>query len=141
MEIAASAHHGQSDKFGQPYILHPMRVMARVNSPQAKIVALLHDVVEDSATTLDDLRASGFAPEIIDAVALLTKVDDEEYTGYVSRLAHNKLARTVKMADLEDNMDLRRIPALTESDLKRLQRYHWAWVFLNEIENSNGAGS
>ena len=132
--IAVDAHTGQVDKYGQPYILHPVRVMSRVESPDEKIVAILHDVVEDSDRTLDDLRKEGFADDIINAIGLLTKGADEAYTDYVSRLAHNRLARRVKLADLEDNMDLRRISALTDNDSKRLQRYHWAWQFLREVK-------
>ncbi|MGB5106123.1 MAG: HD domain-containing protein [Candidatus Zixiibacteriota bacterium] len=139
-EIAASAHRGQVDKYGQPYILHPIRVMARLDSIESKIVAILHDVVEDSEITIDDLRAHGFSDQIIEAVILLTKGEDQDYTQYVSRLAHNPLARAVKLADLEDNMDLRRMTTLTDADFKRLQRYHWAWLFLNEIKQSGKHG-
>lgn len=132
--IAIEAHAGQLDKFGQPRILHPMRVMSRVETSTEKIMAMLHDVIEDSDRTLDDLRGEGFAEETVNAVDLLTKGTDESYTDYVSRLAHNGLARAVKLADLEDNMDLRRISTLTDSDTKRLQRYHRAWQFLREVK-------
>lgn len=121
------------DKYGQPYILHPLRIMSRVESEVEKIVAIMHDVIEDSDRTLEDIRQEGFSDEIVTALALLTKGQDEAYTDYVSRLAHNSLARKVKLADLEDNMDLRRVPTLTEMDTKRLQRYHWAWLFLKEV--------
>ncbi len=132
--IAALAHAGQVDKHGQPYILHPLRIMMSMTTEPEKISALLHDVIEDSDLVLEDLRAEGFSEEILTAVQLLTKGEDENYTEYVSRLAHNRLARTVKIADLEDNMDLRRIISITDEDLRRLQRYHWAWHFLSEVK-------
>lgn len=132
--IAARAHAGQSDKYGQPYILHPIRVMMRMRTGKERIVAMLHDVVEDSDVSSDDLRTEGFSGEVIEAVILLTKGPDQSYTDYVTRLAHNPLARAVKLSDLEDNMDLKRIATLSEADNKRLQKYHWAWQFLSEVK-------
>lgn len=132
--IAVRAHAGQTDKYGQPYILHPIRVMMRMQTGTERIVALLHDVVEHSGISREDLRAEGFDGEVIEAVALLTKNPDQSYTDYVTRLAHNSLARAVKLSDLEDNMDLKRIASLSEADNKLLQKYHWAWQFLSEVK-------
>ena len=96
----------------------------------AKIAAVLHDVVEDSAWTLDQLREEGFSEEVIHAVDALTHREGEEYMAYVARAAANPLARLVKLADLEDNMDIRRLPVLRDKDIERIRRYHAArsWI-------------
>jgi (p)ppGpp synthase/HD superfamily hydrolase len=130
--IALQAHEGVLDKSGKPYILHPLRLMMQMDSEEARITAVLHDVVEDSAISLTDLAASGFSSEIIDALALLTH--DKEatpYEDYIQGIKSNPLARQVKLADLEHNMDTRRLQApLSERDLDRLQRYRLAWDVL-----------
>ena len=138
LEIATCAHAAQADKFGGAYIFHPLRVMGRVENygDAAKIVALLHDVVEDSEISLQDLHDAGFSSEIVDAVDAVTKRPDEEsadgdYDRFIARAAQNPLAKVVKIADLEDNMDIRRMPDLTEKDFRRLQKYLRAWRFLN----------
>lgn len=129
--IAAQAHLGQKDKMGEPYILHPLRMMLRFQSEKEMIAAVLHDVVEDSPDwDFDRLRREGFAEEIIQAVDHLTRRADETYEEFVDRSSQNALARQVKLADLEDNMDLRRIKSLTERDQERLARYHRAWMRL-----------
>jgi len=132
--IAVEAHRGQKDKYGAPYILHPLRVMSRLQDTRAKTVAILHDVVEDSDWTFKDLKKEGFPKPILDALDCVTRRDDESYEQFVKRSASNLLARRVKLADLEDNMDLRRIPVLTEKDLQRLKKYHRAWNALNSDE-------
>ena len=125
--LACRAHLGQIDKNGQPYILHVLRVMLRQQDPAGRIVAALHDVVEDSATTIDDLRIAGYSPEICDAVDALTHRDGESYDDMISRIAPNPLARRVKRADLEDNMSPdRRIPG----DDHRQKRYATAYARL-----------
>ncbi|MCB0084212.1 MAG: HD domain-containing protein [Caldilineaceae bacterium] len=134
IEIAARAHADQTDKVGAPYILHPLRIMMRVTGEEEQIVAVLHDVVEDSDYTLDDLRAAGFAPEIVEAVDLLTHRDEDSYDAYVERLSTNPLARRVKLGDLEDNMDIKRLEQITPKALARLERYHKAWVFLQQAD-------
>jgi len=106
--LACRAHRGQVDKAGKPYILHPLRVMLRLEDPAAQIVAVLHDVVEDTPVTLADLRAEGYSGEICDAVDCLTRRPGEAYEAFISRAAANPLSRRVKLADLEDNMDPRR---------------------------------
>lgn len=130
LALAAKAHKGQRDKAGQPYILHPVRLMLSVPDEPARIVALLHDVVEDTTTTMDDLRAAGYAEDLLAALDCVTRRDTETYEEFIDRLAPNELARRVKLADLADNMDLSRLPAITEKDLVRLQRYKAAWARL-----------
>ena len=133
LEIAIKAHKNQTDRYGKPYILHPLRVMMNVNNDEDKIAAILHDVVEDSDMTCDDLRKEGFSDEIIDAVDCLTKREGEEYFDYINRVLTNSMAIRVKLADLEDNMDLKRIDVITEKDIVRLNKYLKAWRMINEI--------
>jgi (p)ppGpp synthase/HD superfamily hydrolase len=132
--IAAQAHQNQKDKSGFPYILHPIRVMLRMRSDVDMMVAILHDVVEDTEWTIDQLRTEGFSEEVLQAVACLTHQDNENYTAFLARIESNAIARRVKLADLEDNMDVRRLNALTEKDIKRLKRYHPAWVKLSQTD-------
>jgi (p)ppGpp synthase/HD superfamily hydrolase len=132
--LATQAHVGQMDKVGQPYIFHPIRVMLRVSDPSARMVAILHDVVEDTSVTLDDLIRGGFPPEVVEAVDLVSRRDDETYEQFIERLAPNPIARAVKLADLEDNMDPSRLPAITERTLERLERYRKARARLWELE-------
>lgn len=128
--LAAQAHVDQVDKAGQPYILHPLRMMMRLEDERAQIVAVLHDVVEDTPVTFAELRAMGFSEEILTALDCVTRRDDESYSEFIERARPNPLARQVKLADLEDNMDMRRISELTAKDIERLERYHAAWVTL-----------
>lgn len=132
IEIAVKAHAGQIDKVGQPYIMHPLRVMNMGNTIEEKIVGVLHDVIEDSDITFDDLSAEGFPEEIIDALWCVTKLsDDEPYDAFIERVKQNPLAIKVKINDLTDNMDLKRLPYLTEKDFERLQKYVSAY---NELK-------
>ena len=139
--IAAEAHAGQVDKVGAPYILHPLRLMLRFEREEERMVAVLHDVVEDSVVTLADLRTAGFASAVIDALDCLTHRAELSYTDYVEQLSDNPLARRVKLADLEDNMDMRRLEVLTPKTLARLERYHNAWIFLKGIDGQAEAKS
>ena len=123
IEIAARAHADQVDKAGEPYILHPIQVMLRVSGTEARIAAVLHDVVEDSAFTIEDLRKEGFSPPVLEAVAALTKKQGESRLEAASRAAKNEIARTVKLADNAENMDLGRIANPTEKDYARLEEY------------------
>ncbi len=138
IEIAAQVHTGQVDKAGQPYILHPLRLMLAVSSTEARMAAVLHDVVEDSegAVTLETLRAEGFSGDVVAAVEALTKRKDEEneYEAFIRRLAPNPLAREVKLADLRDNADLSRIAAPTERDRERIKKYRRAIAYLERWE-------
>jgi len=130
LAIAVKAHQGQTDKVGEPYILHPLRIMFKMSNETERMVALLHDVVEDSPLTLDDLRKAGFPDTVIEAVDGLTRRDHEDYEVYVERASRNPLARKIKVADLEDNMNLRTQHGLTEIDKSRMARYQKAFHFL-----------
>src|SRR5262245_15143699 len=114
--IAAQAHLGQRDKAGAPYILHPLRLMMRMESEPAMIAAVLHDVVEDSDWTLEQLRGEGFSEEVLHAVDCLTRREDESYDEFISRAKADAVARQVKIADLEDNMNIKRIGEITPKD-------------------------
>jgi (p)ppGpp synthase/HD superfamily hydrolase len=127
LEIALQAHKGQRQKNGSPYVLHPLHLLHQVETDEQKIVAVLHDVVEDSEVTLDDLRAEGFTGSILGALDLLTRRDTDDYDVYIERIHHNELARTVKLADLKHNMDITRIEKLGDNDWLRLQKYHRIW--------------
>ena len=126
IEIAAKAHSGQVDNGGNPYILHLLRVMFNCESEKAKICAVLHDVVRDTAVTMDELRSEGFSDEIIAALECLTKVDGESYEGFIDRVLSNETACWVKLADLADNMDLTRIGRPTAKDEERIIKYKQA---------------
>jgi (p)ppGpp synthase/HD superfamily hydrolase len=134
IEIAAKAHAGQVDKAGQPYVLHPLRMMLAVTTPEARIAAVLHDVVEDTAVTLDELRAEGFPASVLEAVEALTKREGEDYEAFIRRVAPNPIAREVKLADLRDNSDLSRIAEPTERDRERIRKYQRAIAYLERWE-------
>lgn len=125
--LAARAHRGQMDKGGHPYILHPLRLMLGLTLELDRMAAVLHDVVEDAGITLEDLRRQGYPEPVISALDCLTRRKGETYEAFIQRLKPNPLARRVKLADLRDNMDLRRIPNPQTRDLERLERYRKAW--------------
>lgn len=124
--LATNAHQGQRDKAGQPYILHPLRVMFSTKSETERICAVLHDVIEDTDLTLDDLRNEGFSEEVLSVLDALTKRENESYDDFISRILPNKLACRVKLADIADNMDLSRIENPTEKDYQRVEKYRKA---------------
>lgn len=128
--IAAEAHAGQVDKAGEPYLLHPLRLMLQMETLAERIVAALHDVVEDSDWTIEDLRQEAFSEEILDAIESVTRRNGEAYGAFVARAGTNPIGRNVKLADLRDNSDLRRIPNPTERDLARVRKYERAIVAL-----------
>lgn len=132
LQIAIRAHKGQKDKSGRDYIMHPIRVAERCKSPKAKIVALLHDTIEDTDVTTDYLREQGFPEEIIEGVLSVTKREGETYEDFVRRAAQNPIGKEVKKADLEDNMDVRRLKEITDKDVEQLRKYLRAWRYLNE---------
>ena len=132
ISLAVEAHRGQRDKAGRPYILHPLRVMMRLETDEERTVAILHDVVEDTPWTLERLRERGYPAPVLSALDALTKREGETYEAFVERLRPDALARRVKLADLEDNMDVRRLPAVTEEDMRRLTRYVKAWRRLTQ---------
>lgn len=123
IEIATQAHQGQVDKAGQPYINHPLAVMALVETEPEKIVAVLHDVVEDTAVTLAELREQGFSQEVLVAVEAITKVAGMSYGDYLEQVKANPIALKVKIADMTQNLDLSRIANPTEQDYQRLAKY------------------
>lgn len=130
IEIAAAAHRGQTDKAGQPYILHPLRVMLTCEGEATRIAAILHDVIEDSDWTPDALRAEGASDEILAALDTVTRRDDETYAEFIERAACNEIGRAVKIADLQDNLDLSRIAKPTQADFARMDRYRAALQYL-----------
>lgn len=132
LAIAENAHKGQVDKAGVAYIQHPLYVASLVEGELAKTIALLHDVVEDSAWTLEDLRMEGLSEEVVQAVGILTKNRDESYEEYLMHVKQNPLARQVKLADLQHNSDLSRLTTVTEIDRKRAEKYRRAIAFLSE---------
>lgn len=133
LRIAIYVHEEQKDKSGREYIMHPIRVAERCKDPRAKIVALLHDTIEDTEVTADYLREQGFPEEIISGVLSVTKREGESYDDFVCRAAENFLGREVKIADLEDNMDIRRLKEITEDDVARLRKYLRAWKYLIKL--------
>ncbi len=126
IEIAVQAHAGQVDKAGAPYILHPLRVMMRMETPETMMAAVLHDVVEDTDWTLEALKQEGFSPKVLDAVEHLTWRPEEEYEDFLERVTQNSMACAIKVADLEDNMDLTRIEKPGQKDFDRVKKYHKA---------------
>ena len=133
IELAKQHHKGQTDKAGKPYIEHPLRVMNQVESEEEKIVAVLHDIVEDTNISLNDLRNEGFSEEVVSAVECLTKQDGENYDSYIERISFNPLAVKIKLADLEDNRDLTRLPEVTDKDLERVEKYDKALEKLTRL--------
>ncbi|HEU5366990.1 MAG TPA: hypothetical protein VFU69_00935 [Ktedonobacterales bacterium] len=132
--LAMQAHRGQVDKVGQPYVLHLLRVMMRLEGEAAQMAGVLHDLVEDTGYSFDDLRALGYAEGLIQALDCLTRRPEESYEQFIERARANPLARRVKRADLEDNMDIRRLPVMSEKDLERLNRYIAAWRQIQAME-------
>lgn len=133
IQIAARAHAGVPDKNGQPYILHPIRVMLGVEGDTARIVAVLHDVVEDTDVTFDDIAAEGFSKDVIDALKLVTHQSGQSYADYVIACQDNPVARQVKLSDLRDNSSLNRIllrPDRLPKDSARVMRYLLSYKFL-----------
>ena len=124
IEIATEAHKGQFDKSGKDYIGHPLRVMEMGKTEEEKIVGVLHDVIEDTDWTFEALAEEGFSKDVIDALRCVTKLsENENYDDFIERVKKNPLAVAVKINDLSDNMDIRRLPYLSDKDVKRLKKY------------------
>lgn len=132
IEIATLAHSGQVDKGGRPYILHPLWVMNKVRhlGDDYMIVGVLHDVVEDSEWTINELRNEGFSDEVTTALYLLTHTKDQSYDDYIKSISLNPLARAVKIRDLEHNTKITRLKGLRKKDFDRMEKYHRAYVYL-----------
>ena len=139
--LVANKFQGVTDKDGEAYVMHCLRVMMGVQEPQAQLVGLMHDLVEDTDVTLDDLREMGFANEVVDAVALVTHdTDKDSYADYVVRIHGNDLARQAKLSDLRDNSAMGRIlyrEGVEERDTKRIQRYVLSYQFLTDRIDQN----
>ena len=134
LDIATKAHKGQKDKAGKDYIDHPKRVSARCTTDDARIVALLHDTIEDTFVTSDYLLEQGFPQYIVDAVLSVTRKSDESYSSFIDRAAENRIGKEVKIADLLDNMDITRLEyPLDGNDFKRLNKYLLSY---KELTNS-----
>ncbi len=132
IKFAHERHAGQVDKAGQDYIQHPLRVMQNVQHAQGKICAVLHDILEDTPTTIDELKDLGFDQNVIDTIIAVTKVNGENRFQAVQRTIKNPIACEVKLADLSDNMDLSRLPEITAKDVKRYKQYQKVQVVLKE---------
>ena len=132
MQIAIKVHRGQLDKGGNDYINHPIRVSENCSLDEEKIVALLHDTIEDGDITADYLLMQGFPREIVDAILSVSRKRGEDYFEFIQRCKANPIGRRVKICDLEDNMDITRLKELTEKDIERLKKYHKAYKILNE---------
>ena len=131
LAIAKKAHAGQVDKAGVDYMQHPLYVANQVKTEQEKAVALLHDVIEDSDVTADDLLASGLSNEVVAAVQILTKKKGQSYQEYLEKVKSNNLARIVKLADLKHNSDLSRLKSVTNTDYERVKKYKNAIHYLS----------
>lgn len=131
IQLALTAHAGQTQPNGQPYILHPLAVMHRVRTEHEQMAAVLHDVVEDTPITLDDLRERGYPAAVVAAVDALTRREGEDYAAFIARAKAHPIARAVKLADIDHNLDVRRLTAVSADDAARLERYRAAWFVLH----------
>ena len=134
MMIAFQAHKNQTDKSGMPYIYHPVHLAEQMKDEETTCVALLHDVVEDTDWTLDELREQGFDARIIEALKLMTHADGVPYMEYVTQIKPNPIAREVKLADLRHNSDLTRLNEVNEKALARVEKYKKAIAMLEEVK-------
>ena len=132
LKLCFEAHKEQVDKSGMPYVFHPFHLAEQMTDEATTIVALLHDVVEDTELTFEDLEKQGFGEEIISALKLLTHNDDTPYMDYVAKIKNNKIATAVKLADLRHNSDLTRLDVVDEKALKRKEKYEKAIKLLEE---------
>ncbi len=132
LKLCFEAHRDQLDKSGMPYVFHPFHLAEQMDTEEKVVVALLHDVVEDTDYTIEDLSEMGFGKEIIDAITLLTHVPDVEYMDYVRNIKKNPIAKAVKLADLAHNSDPTRLEVLDEYAVKRNEKYSKAIALLKE---------
>lgn len=123
IELAKKYHEGQFDKGGYPYIDHPLRVMKNVKTIEEKILAVLHDVLEDCNVSREVLIEEGIPEYLVIKLEILCKANDEEYFDYINRVKTDQLTMNVKLADLKDNMNLKRLKCISQDDLKRLEKY------------------
>lgn len=132
--ISTEAHKGQIDKAGDPYIMHLIRVMMKGENEDEKICGILHDIVEDTDWTFQQLEKEGFPKEIIDAIKCVTKIEGESYSEFIERISKNKLAVKVKLNDLEDNMNIKRLKTITDKDIERIEKYKKYYNILKELQ-------
>ena len=123
LKLCFEAHKEQIDKSGMPYVFHPFHLAEQMKTEETTIVALLHDVIEDTHYTIHDLSAMGFEQAVIDAIALMTHADNVDYMDYVRAIKENPIAKTVKLADLKHNSDLTRLDVMDEKSLTRREKY------------------
>lgn len=123
LKLCFETHKEQTDKSGMPYVFHPFHLAEQMSDEETTVVALLHDCIEDSDRTLDDLREMGFGEKIIEAIALMTHDPDVPYMDYVAQIKANPIARTVKLADLRHNSDMSRLDSITPYDQERAEKY------------------
>ena len=128
--VAYNAHQGQLDRAGLPYILHPLHVAEQMKDEDTCVVALLHDVIEDTDLTLENLREYGFTEAQIEGVRVMTREEDEDYFEYIKSVKTNPLALAVKLEDLKHNSDVTRIIEMTDKDLQRIEKYKKAMEIL-----------
>lgn len=131
LSIARKAHEGQLDKAGVDYIEHPIYVASQVDTEEEKTVALIHDVIEDSPVSAEELLQAGLPETVVTAVQVLTKKKGQDYQTYLETVKKNPLAKVVKLADLKHNSDLSRLSSITEKDRERLKKYKKAIDFLS----------
>jgi (p)ppGpp synthase/HD superfamily hydrolase len=136
IELTVLLHSKQVDKSGQPYILHPMRIMLRCSTAEERQAAIMHDLIEDTNLTIEELAKEGFCQSVIDCVNCLTRRDGETYADFIERCCENSMAIKIKLLDIADNMDVTRLDTLGESDLGRLKRYHRARKRLLEAQGA-----
>ena len=134
ISIAVKAHTGQLDKGGKPYILHPLHVMMQMDTEEERITAILHDVLEDSSVSLVTLCLVGIPTTVVNALSILARKKGQSYREYIKDISENKLATKVKIADLEHNMDLSRIPNPTKKDYDRIAKYKTHYDYLKSIK-------
>ena len=132
LKLCFEAHKNQMDKSGMPYVFHPFHLAEQMQTEETTVVALLHDLVEDTDYTIEDLTSMGFDKSITDAIALLTHADDVEYMNYVREIKNNPIARAVKLADLKHNSDLTRLDVVDQKALSRREKYLKAIALLEE---------
>lgn len=135
LKLCFEAHKEQTDKSGMPYVFHPFHLAEQMTDEKTTVAALLHDIVEDTEYTFEDLSKMGFAKDVIDALRLLTHDDGTEYMDYVAALKHNPIARAVKLADLHHNSDTTRLDSIDEWALKREEKYKKAIKLLESVED------
>lgn len=137
IKLAVDSHFMQVDKAGKAYILHPLRLMFQCETDEEMIVSVLHDVVEDSNTTIQDLKELGFSSSVLDAIECLTKRSNESYESFIHRISKNTLARSIKIIDIQDNLNLTRLNKISDKDIQRIKKYHKS---LNDLLEAQDKG-